>query len=150
MKILKDVIIYQCEFCGKVSLSRGGLSNHERYCRVKHEYKDGSPCFGCKLLTTRNVKPEEAEEDSPRCFGCDYHDYNVGCCTSDICPTPYVDFVCRLSGKAMYYPPRIAARSKEIQENIIKRCNCAMPKECGDFSPKPNEIQDFSELYNNP
>ena len=140
MKILKDAIIYQCEFCGKVSLSRGGLSNHERFCRVKYEYKDGSPCFGCKMLTVINTQPER---HARRCVYCDHYDAEYGC-TSDICPTPYVDFVCRLSGKAMYYPPRIAARSKEIQESIIKRCNCAMPKECGDFSPKPNEITDFS------
>lgn len=141
MKILKDVIIYQCEFCGKVSLSRGGLANHERFCRVKHEYKDGSPCFGCKLLTTRNIKPEY---DAARCLYCNHYDIIDGC-LSDICIHPYVDFVCRLSGKAMYYPPRIAARSKEIQEKIIKRCNCAMPKECGDFSPKPNEIANLSD-----
>ena len=40
------------------------------------------------------------------------------------------DFVCRKTGKRMYYRRKIFAMPKAKATEIIERCDCAMPCKC--------------------
>lgn len=68
MKELNNKKVYQCEYCSRVSLNKGGIKTHEHYC--KHNPNKQTPCASCKHLI-KSVK--EREIDMSRCCGCPHH-----------------------------------------------------------------------------
>ena len=81
MKICTDTI-YECEYCGRISKSKGGTSNHERLCR--HNPINQSCCTSCKFLEKqRNV----TKTDIP-------FDYN----------RVTTNFICTRFNKKLYHP----------------------------------------------
>lgn len=134
MKELNNKKVYQCEYCTRVSLSKGGIKTHEHYC--KHNPNRQTPCASCKHL----IKTVEVR-DVPMsyCSGCSYHyfewDTGYSECTQDECPNPLkeVTFTCEVTGKKMYYAHKLRAMRKEVKEAILNRCDCPMPCECDSF-----------------
>ena len=137
MKELNNKKVYQCEYCTRVSLSKGGIKTHEHYC--KHNPNKGTPCASCKHLikTVREIKGLKS-----RCHRCihQYIEWDTGYteCTigEENCPYPpprEVTFTCEVTGKKMYYAHKLRAMRKEVKEAILSRCDCPMPCECDSF-----------------
>lgn len=131
MKELNNKKVYQCEYCTRVSLSKGGIKTHEHYCKNNPNRK--TPCASCKHLI-KTVK--EIDEFSDRCNGCIYRyfewDTGYSECTKDECPNPTreVTFTCEVTGKKMYYAHKLRGMRIEAKEAILSRCDCPMPCEC--------------------
>lgn len=134
MKELNNKKVYQCEYCTRVSLSKGGIKTHEHYC--KHNPNKQTPCAGCKHLI-RTVK--EREIPMSYCSGCPHHyfewDTGYSECTRSECynPPKEVTFTCEVTGKNMYYAHKLRGMRKEVKEAILSRCDCPMPRECDLF-----------------
>ena len=137
MKELNNKKVYQCEYCTRVSLSKGGIKTHEYYC--KYNPNKGTPCASCKHLikTVREIKGLKN-----RCHRCihQYLEWDTGYteCTigEENCPyTPprEVTFTCEVTGKKMYYAHKLRDMRKEVKEAILSRCDCPMPCECDSF-----------------
>ena len=140
MKELNNKKVYQCEYCTRVSLSKGGIKTHEHYC--KHNPNKGTPCASCKHLI-KTIR--EIERPKSRCNGClhQYLECDTGYteCTigEENCPYPpprEVTFTCEVTGKKMYYAHKLRAMRKEVKEAILSRCDCPMPCECDSFEFK--------------
>ena len=59
MKILENTTIYQCEYCGRISLSNGGTKYHERFCKKNLNIPTSSAdCFSCSLLKVVDAEGE--------------------------------------------------------------------------------------------
>lgn len=133
MKIIENKTVYQCEYCGRVSLSRGGTKYHERFCKKNPNVHIGSDCFSCSLL-----KIVDAEGEKPMCYGCMYRYFEWDTGYSDCeknwedCPRQPKDFICTKTGKKMYYAYKVLRMAKDNREAIIARCDCPMPLECKD------------------
>ena len=134
MKTLENIKVYQCEYCGKVSLSGGGIKHHERFCKKNPNIpKPGADCFSCALL-----KVVDAENERPNCYGCIYRyfDWDTGYsdCEKDWenCPRQPKNFICTKTGKKMYYAYKVNRMAKERRGAIIARCDCQMPQECSE------------------
>lgn len=135
MKTIKDKPVYQCDFCGKLSLGKGGMVVHEMNC--KKNPKNWVDCASCDYLHPESHKIECSE--GKRCPRCPhyYFEYDTGyseCTKNDDynCDgSIYItDFICEKTGKKMYYEKKVRMMRKEKREEIIKRCDCAMPNEC--------------------
>lgn len=96
MKILENTTAYKCEYCGKVSLSKGGLAIHEKRCR--RNPVNQSICTTCKWC--KKVM----------------YDINF---------QPMTDFICMKDGSKMY-SPKIMYRNKVARPKIIERCDRPM------------------------
>ena len=107
MKELNNKKVYQCEYCTRVSLSKGGIKTHEHYC--KHNPNKGTPCASCKHLikTVREIEGLKSRYTQRE-----------------------VTFTCEVTGKKMYYAHKLRAMRKEVKEAILSRCDCPMPREC--------------------
>lgn len=132
MKVLENTKVYQCEYCGRISLSQSGTKYHERFCKKNPNIPTpGAACFSCSLL-----KVVDAENARPDCSGCYYlySEYDTGYshCErgSEDCPRQPKNFICAKTGKKMYYAYRIHRMRLEKRESIISRCDCQMPQEC--------------------
>ena len=131
MKELNNKKVYQCEYCTRVSLSKGGIKTHEHYC--KHNPNKQTPCASCKHLI-KTVR--EIEGLTSRCHGCPHHyfewDTGYSECTRSECynPPKEVTFTCEVTGKKMYFAHKLRAMRKEVKEAILSRCDCPMPCEC--------------------
>jgi hypothetical protein len=146
MKTITDKKVYQCEFCGKLSLGKGGMVVHEMNC--KKNPKNWTDCASCEYLKVESRKIEDSE--GKRCKRCkyydvDYNNYGYAECTKDDgnCDgSLYItDFICEKTGKKMYYEKKVRMMRKEKREEIIKRCDCAMPNEC-EILKKEREQED--------
>lgn len=138
METITDKKVYKCEFCGKLSLSKGGMTIHEMNC--KKNPKNWVDCASCDYLKSVRIKIEGSE--GKRCYRCPNHyvDYVNGyseCMRNDNAyddecdGSIYItDFICEKTGKKMYYEKKVRLMRKEKREEIIKRCDCAMPNEC--------------------
>ena len=132
MKVLTDVKIYQCEYCGKVSLSAGGIKYHESFCKKNPTIPTaGADCFSCSLL-----KVVDAENERTDCHGCMYRYFEWDTGYSECekgeenCHRQPKNFICTKTGKKMYYAYKVHRMSKKTREAIIARCDCPMPQEC--------------------
>lgn len=135
MRTIKDKVIYKCEFCGKLSLGKGAMKVHEMNC--KKNPKNWVECASCDYLKVEKHKVEGTEHK--RCRQCLHHyfDFETGyseCtrnddydCDGSIYTT---DFICEKTGKKMYYEKKVRMMRKDKREEIISRCDCAMPNEC--------------------
>lgn len=135
MKTITDKKVYQCEFCGRFSFSKGGMAVREMNC--KKNPKNWTDCASCVYLKVESRRIEGSEGE--RCSRCPnyYFEYDNGyseCTKNDDynCDgSIYItDFICEKTGKKMYYEKKIRMMRKEKREEIIKRCDCAMPNEC--------------------
>lgn len=153
MKTITDKKVYQCEFCGKLSLGKGGMVVHEMNC--KKNPKNWTDCASCEYLKIESRKIESSE--GKRCKRCphydvDYNNYGYAECAKndDNCDgSLYItDFICEKTGKKMYYEKKVRMMRKEKREEIIKRCDCAMPSEC-EIIKKEREQEDnlFDEIH---
>lgn len=127
MKEIKGSIVYQCEYCGKLSLSKGGMTTHESWC--KKNPSNLNLCAACSLC-------EKTIEvlDEYRCGDCDYY-YGDGYMEppechyrNGECDNPYkrkTIFTCMRDGKTMY-STKIKRLDKETRETIIKQCDKPM------------------------
>lgn len=153
MKTITDKKVYQCEFCGKLSLGRGGMVVHEMNCRKNP--KNWTDCASCEYLKSVKTKVEDSE--NKRCYRCPhrYIDYETGYseCTRnddyDCDGSLYItDFICEKTGKKMYYEKKVRMMRKEKREEIIKRCDCAMPSECEIIKREREQESDlFDEIH---
>lgn len=154
MKSIKDKTVYKCDFCGKLSLNKGGMTIHEINC--KKNPKNWIDCASCAYLKVESHVIENTT--GQRCKRCQYHyvdygNYGYSECTKDDdnCDgSLYItDFICQKTGKKMYYEKKVRMMKKEKREEIIKRCDCAMPCEC-EILKKEMEQEDklFDELHN--
>ena len=135
MKAIKDKPVYKCDFCGKISLGKGAMVVHEMNC--KKNPKNWVDCASCDYLKSESRKIEGSE--GKRCSRCPHHyfEYDTGyseCTKNDDynCDgSIYItDFICEKTSKKMYYEKKVRMMRKEKREEIIKRCDCAMPNEC--------------------
>ena len=59
MQLVK-VPVYQCEFCTKISISKGGIARHEKTCR--HSPSVRPRCWSCKhFVNDFFAEPEDVE-----------------------------------------------------------------------------------------
>ena len=131
MEKIENKPVYKCSHCGKLSLSLAGMTRHEKLCKKNPE--NWTDCASCEYLDRISVKIEGTI--GVRCKSCSHHDpwenycdiENPQDCDGSLYTT---DFVCRKTGKRMYYRRKILAMPKAKAEEIIKRCDCAMPCEC--------------------
>ena len=146
MKTITDKKVYQCEFCGKLSLGKGGMVVHEMNC--KKNPKNWTDCASCEYLKVESRKIKGSE--GKRCKHCQYYDvdyenYGYSECTeegSNCDGSLYItDFICEKTGKKMYYEKKVRMMRKEKREEITKRCDCAMPNEC-EILKKEREQED--------
>ena len=112
MKSITDKTVYKCEFCGKLSLSKGAMKVHEMNC--KKNPNNWTDCASCEYLNYETGYSECARNGDNDCDGSLY----------------ITDFICEKTGKKMYYERKVRMMKKEKREEIIKRCDCAMPCEC--------------------
>lgn len=156
MKTITDKKVYQCEFCGKLSLGKGGMVVHEMNC--KKNPKNWVDCASCEYLKVERRKIEGSE--GKRCKRCQYYDvdynnYGYAECTKndDNCDgSLYItDFICEKTGKKMYYEKKVRMMRKEKREEITKRCDCSMPNEC-EILKKEREQESnlFDEIHKMP
>lgn len=132
MKILDNTTIYQCEYCGRISLSKGGTKYHERFCKKNPNIPSaGADCFSCSLL-----KVVDADGERPDCHGCAFRYFECDTGYSDCekdwedCQRQPKNFICTKTGKKMYYAYKVHRMAKEKRNAIIARCDCQMPQEC--------------------
>ena len=135
MKEITDKKVYQCEYCGRLSLSKGGMAVHERCCTKNPS--NHTPCASCEhLISTRTEIPGTS---GSQCYKCQWHkilDWDTGYseCTKsggECTGSQYKrEFVCEVTGKKMYYPKKVLMMSKAKRDAIISRCDCPMPTEC--------------------
>lgn len=132
MKVLENTKVYQCEYCGRISLSQSGTKTHERFCKKNPNIPTpGADCFSCSLL-----KVIDAENERPDCRGCVYRyfEYDTGYshCEKgwEDCPRQPKNFICTKTGKKMYYGYKVHRMCKEKRNAIISRCDCVMPQNC--------------------
>lgn len=133
MKSITDKTVYKCEFCGKLSLSKGAMTIHEINCR--RNPKNWTDCASCQYLKVkRHVIENTIGQRCKRCSYFDYDNYGYAECTNndDNCDgSLYItDFICEKTGKKMYYEKKVRMMKREKREEIIGRCDCAMPSEC--------------------
>lgn len=140
MQTITDKKVYQCEFCGKISLGKGAMTVHEMNC--KKNPKNWIECASCDYLKVERIKVDGTE--SKRCYRCPhrYLDFETGyseCVRNDDndCDgSIYItDFICGITGKKMYYDKKVRMMSEQKREEIINRCDCAMPNKC-EIRPK--------------
>lgn len=109
MKICTDTV-YECEYCGRISKSKGGTSNHERLCR--HNPINQSCCTSCKFLEKqRNIDRTGTSFDNPEVT---------------------TNFICTRYNKKMYHP-RIKKLQIDTREAIIRHCDEKMPLYCSEY-----------------
>ena len=128
MEILKNQTIYKCSYCGKISLSKGGMTVHEVNCRKNPD--NWSDCFYCHYLIRESKEIEGTE--GTRCHECQYNDYEDGCQCEDDCNGSLHEttFLCEKTGKKMYSKKRVYMMPKEKHDAIISKCDCPFPFEC--------------------
>ena len=88
MKIIENTTAYKCEFCGKTSLNRGCMTQHERAC--KKNPKNRSLCYNCAHL-----KSGEQEDITG------YYDYFYGAYET---VKTFDCHKCQCSGNKMFTP----------------------------------------------
>lgn len=135
MKELKNKIVYKCEYCDKISLSKGGMTIHERCCKRNPE--NLTPCASCMfLIREEKTIPNTRGHRCKRCqyYDVDYENYGYAECTkedSDCDGSLYTtDFICEKTGKRMYYRKKVLMMRSDKRDAIMQRCDCAMPMEC--------------------
>ncbi|RHV96961.1 hypothetical protein DXA95_04630 [Odoribacter sp. OF09-27XD] len=97
--------IYTCEYCGKIGLSKGGMTKHERACS-KNPVNDTL----CK-----------------NCVHCNRYEDQIMMHGKE---GPYlqktVDLSCNISHAKMY-SPKVLRMNEEKKKQIISRCSFMMP-----------------------
>lgn len=127
MEKIENKPVYKCSHCGKLSLSLEGMTRHEKLCKKNPE--NWTNCASCVYLDRISVKIEGTSGE--RCESCPHYDWDAGCDREYCDGSQYTtDFICKKTGKRMYYRRKILAMPKAKAEEIIKRCECAMPCEC--------------------
>lgn len=131
MEKIENKPVYKCEYCGKLSLSLAGMARHEKLCKKNPD--NWTDCASCEYLDRITVKIEGTRKE--RCKTCPHYDMEEDYCDlenpQDCDGIRYItDFVCRKTGKRMYYRRKIFAMPKAKAIEIIKRCDCPMPCEC--------------------
>lgn len=135
METITNKNVYKCGFCGKLSLGKGAMVVHEMNC--KKNPKNWIDCASCDYLKVEKILIEGSK--GKRCKRCQYHyvdysNYGYSECAKgdDDCDgSLYItNFICEKTGKKMYYEKRIRMMPKEKRDEIIRRCDCAMPNEC--------------------
>lgn len=153
MKSITDKTVYKCEFCGRLSLNKGAMTVHEINCNKNP--KNWTDCSSCEYLKVEKIRVEGSE--SKRCCHCQhrYFDWETGYseCTKngDDCDgSLYItDFICQKTGKKMYYEKKVRMMKKAKREEIIKRCDCAMPSECEILKKeREQENKSFKGIHN--
>ena len=142
MKIIRNVVVYQCEWCGKKSVSAGGMSNHEKFCWQNPANK--RMCFNCEHfhdkypetlcndstdpLALLNAEPE----DRPMTLKVDivvgekHTEFDTGYIWVDektITVTPY-NYECKLNGNHMLNPYKTR---KDIVDGLVGEGFVVMP-----------------------
>ena len=142
MEKIEDRPVYKCSYCGKLSLSHGGMTRHELLCKKNPD--NWTDCASCEYLDRVSKRVEGTSGE--RCKTCPHYDMEWGC---DLEDTQYcdgdrivTDFVCAKTGKRMYYRRKILAMPKAKAEEIIKRCDCPMPCECEVLKKERQQIDD--------
>ena len=129
MEKIENRPVYKCSHCGKLSLSLAGMTRHEKLCKKNPE--NWTDCASCEYLDRISVKIEGTRGE--RCKSCPhYYEPWDNDCDREYCDGSLytTDFICKKTGKRMYYRRKILAMPKAKAEEIIKRCDCAMPCEC--------------------
>lgn len=127
MEKIENKPVYKCSHCGKLSLSLAGMTRHEKLCKKNPE--NWTDCASCVYLDRISVKIEGTSGE--RCESCPHYDWDAGCDREYCDGSQYTtDFICKKTGKRMYYRRKILVMPKAKAEEIIKRCDCAMPCEC--------------------
>ena len=134
MEKIENKPVYKCSYCGKLSLSIGGMVRHEKLCKKNPD--NWTDCASCVYLECIKTKVEGSEGE--RCRSCPNF-WGDSCYPEDTsCDgSLYItDFICKMTGKRLYYRRKILAMPKAKAEEIIKRCDCAMPCKCDVITDK--------------
>lgn len=130
MEKIENKPVYKCEYCGKLSFSLAGMTRHEKLCKKNPD--NWTDCASCEYLDKVSKWVEGTSGE--RCKTCPHYIREWGCYLKN---TQYcdgsslvTDFVCRKTGKRMYYRRKIFAMPKAKAIEIIERCDCPMPCEC--------------------
>lgn len=131
MEKIENKPVYKCSHCGKLSLSLAGMTRHELLCKKNPD--NWTDCASCEYLDRITVKLEGTRKK--RCKTCPHYDRMENDCNledTEYCDgSQYItDFVCRKTGKRMYYRRKIFAMPKAKAKEIIERCDCPMPCDC--------------------
>lgn len=117
MKTIEGKTVYKCEHCGRISLSKNGMIRHETAC--KKNPSNWACCLDCKFLDVKTYRDEQ-----------------------DRTKTDY--FYCEKKNLKMYHPKALRFTNKQKRDDIIGRCDAAMPSVkngCTDFE---HQYRDYS------
>ena len=148
MEKIENKPVYKCSHCGKLSLSLAGMTRHEKLCKKNPD--NWTDCASCGYLDRITVKIEGTKK--VRCQSCPHYDLEGGCYLKNqqYCDgSQYItDFICRKTGKRMFYRRKILAMPKAKATEIIERCDCAMPCECEIIREEKQQIQQqFDDIF---
>lgn len=145
MEILKNQTIYKCSYCGRISLSKGGMTVHEVNCRKNPD--NWSDCFYCHYLIRESKEIEGTR--GTRCKTCPQYDYWDGCMSEDECDGSLHEttFLCEKTGKKMYSKKRVYMMPKEKREAIISKCDCPFPFECEIRRKEEFDNYELKDIY---
>lgn len=88
MKVIENTTAYKCEFCGRTSLNRGCMTQHERACNKNP--KNRAMCYNCAHL-----KYDGQEEITG------YYDHYYG---AQETTKTFTCFKCECTGNKMFSP----------------------------------------------
>lgn len=138
MKLLENTTIYQCEYCNKISLSKGGMAVHEKHC--KNNPANHLLCASCKFCE-KEVKEEADEKPCEYCsdFYSDGFTELDGYREPPCCHAYFGEenckkfkytttFTCLKDGKKMY-SPKVDKLPKELRQAVLASCEKPMANE---------------------
>lgn len=121
MKIIKNVILYKCEYCGKKYQRKHACHDHEIICNKNP--KNRRPCLnGCKHLESIKILRDRDGNVSAGGIPVSYQ------------PSYANTFKCTKHDVVMYHPK--CEYSEYLQGIIEETDQDPMPKECADFEEK--------------
>lgn len=112
MTELTNVRVYRCEYCNKISTSKGGMVRHEIFCGknpINH-----TPCASCEHLV-KTVEQKKVDYVYP--FG----ECEIG--------AKRTTMLCTKKNLKLYHP-KVRRYGKEKSDKIISQCDMQMPTEC--------------------
>lgn len=135
MKQIKNATIYHCDYCSKISLSKGGMIRHEISC--KKNPNNLTPCASCRycIRDTYYVKEDDDSihyTEDEIAAKAEYYEDSYGDYFDRLEYHKETVFTCEVDGKKMYHN-KVKRLSKEKREVILSRCDKQMPQECENY-----------------
>lgn len=147
IELPKEVKVYRCDHCNKISISKGAIKLHEICCRknpINH-----TPCASCKYLEKRVAYKLDYYVDEDGCLNLPITEDDHGKVISTeelrkltnnfddyISPEPWFQkkttMYCTKRELRLYHP-KIRRMGLDTAMTIIAQCDMQMPTTCDDY-----------------